>query len=72
MSLGFPLSVRSRFFLFFFSVLEGGKGCVFAVFLAPFPEKGILDFIAHGSVTVDQLHPTKAFGPIAYLPGIPI
>jgi len=32
---------------FFFSVPEGGRGRVFAVFFAPFPEKGILDFIAH-------------------------
>ena len=25
-------------------------GCVFAVFFAPIPEKGISDFIAHGSI----------------------
>ena len=34
----------------FFSVSAGGKGCVFAVFFAPIPEKGISDFIAHGSI----------------------
>ena len=32
-----------KFFLFFVS---GGGGRVFAVFFAPFPGKGILDFIA--------------------------
>jgi len=32
-------------FLFFFR--RGGRGRVFAVLLAPFPEKGILDCIAH-------------------------
>ena len=26
---------------------KGERGCVFAVFFAPFPEKGILDYIAH-------------------------
>jgi len=46
MSLDFPLLVRSRSF-WFFSCLGGGRGRVFAVFFAPFPEKGILDFIAH-------------------------
>jgi len=44
MSLSIPLSVRSRIFLFF-SVSEGGKVPVIDVFFAPFPEKGILDFI---------------------------
>ena len=34
-------------FLFFFLSRRGGRGRVFAVFFAPFPEKGILDFIAH-------------------------
>jgi len=33
-------------FLFFLS-RRGERGRVFAVFFAPFPEKGILDFIAH-------------------------
>ena len=46
MSLDFPLLVRSRNFGFF-SVSEGERGRVFAVFFAPFPEKGILDFTAH-------------------------
>jgi len=34
-------------FLFFFLSRKGERGCAFAVFLAPFPEKGILDYIAH-------------------------
>jgi len=46
MSLDFPLSVWSRNFFFFLS-RKGERGCAFAVFLAPFPEKGILDYIAH-------------------------
>jgi len=29
---------------------KGERGCVFAVFFAPFPEKGILDLIVHGSI----------------------
>jgi len=33
--------------LFFLSVSEGGKGPCFCCVFAPFPEKGILDFIAH-------------------------
>jgi len=37
-------------FLFFFLSQQGGRGCVFAVFFAPIPEKGILDFTAHGSI----------------------
>jgi len=37
-------------FLFFFLSQQGGEGCVFAVFFAPIPEKGISDFIAHGSI----------------------
>jgi len=46
MSLDFPLLVRSGIFLVFLS-RSGEGGRVFAVFFAPFPEKGILDFIAH-------------------------
>jgi len=46
MSLDFPLLVRSRNFCFVFC-LGGGKGAVFCCIFAPFPEKGILDFIAH-------------------------
>jgi len=34
-------------FLFFFLSRRGERGRVFAVFFAPFPEKGILDYIAH-------------------------
>jgi len=49
MSLGFPLSVRSRNFCFFLS-WNGGRGCVFAVLFDPFPEKEILDFKAHGLI----------------------
>ena len=37
-------------FLFFFLSQQGEGGCVVAVFFAPIPEKGILDFIAHGSI----------------------
>jgi len=47
MSLGFPLSVGSGNFGFFFFNLGRGKGAVFAVLFAPFLEKGILDYIAH-------------------------
>ena len=36
-------------FLFFLSKQEE-KSCVFAVFFVPIPEKGISDFIAHGSI----------------------
>jgi len=46
MSLDFPLLVRSRNFCFFLS-RRGERGRVFAAFLPPFPEKGILDFIPH-------------------------
>jgi len=49
MSLDFPLSVRSRN-LCFFSVSEVERGCVFAVFFAPIPEKEILNFIVHGLI----------------------
>ena len=38
-------------FLFFFLSRNGERGCVFAVFFTPVPEKEILDFIAHGSLT---------------------
>ena len=37
-------------FLFFFLSRKGERGCVFAVFFSPIPEKEILDFIAHGSI----------------------
>jgi len=36
--------------LFFFLSRKGERGCVFAVFFSPVPEKEILDFIAHGSI----------------------
>ena len=49
MSSDFPLSVRSRNFCFFLSQ-QGERGCVFAVFFALIPEKGISDFIAHGTI----------------------
>jgi len=48
MSLDFPLSKVKKFFFFFLS-RKGERGCVFAVFFSPIPEKEILDFIAHGS-----------------------
>ena len=48
MSSGFPLSVRSRNYIFFLS--GGGKGLCFCGVFALCPERGILDFIAHGSV----------------------
>ena len=38
---------KVKIFLFFFLSQRGERGCVFAVFFAPFPEKGILDYIAH-------------------------
>jgi len=34
----------------FFSLSAGEGGCVFAVFFALIPEKGISDFIVHGSI----------------------
>jgi len=40
------LSIVKKFFFFFLS-RKGERGCALAVFLAPFPEKGILDYIAH-------------------------
>ena len=52
MSLGFPLSVRSRNFCFFLSQ-QGERGCGFAVVFARIPQKGILDFVAHGSTIQD-------------------
>jgi len=36
--------------LFFFLFHQGGERCVFAVFFAPIPEKGISDLIAHSSI----------------------
>jgi len=33
--------------LFFFCLRRGERGRVFAVFFAPFPEKGILAYISH-------------------------
>jgi len=45
MSLGFPLSVRSG--NFFFLSRKGERGCILAMFFAPFPKKGILDYIAN-------------------------
>ena len=51
MVLDFPLSVRSRIIIFLSQ--QGERGCVFAVFFAPIPEKGILDFIAQGSIFWD-------------------
>ena len=50
MSLDFPLSVRSRIFLFLFLSWKRERGCVFAVFFALIPGEEILDFIAHGSI----------------------
>lgn len=47
MSLGFPFSVRSGSFNFFFCLSGGELGYVCA--MAHFPEKGIPDYIAHGS-----------------------
>ena len=45
----FPLSVRSRYCVFYLA--WNGEGAVFLLcFLPPFLEKGILDFIAHGSI----------------------
>ena len=49
MSSDFPLSVRSRNFLFSPS-RQGGRGCVFAALFAPIPKKGISDYIAQGSI----------------------
>jgi len=45
--------------LFFFLSRKGERGCAFAVFLAPFPEKGILDYIAHRPIIqVFTVYPT--------------
>jgi len=49
MPLGLPLLAWSRKIII---LARGEGGCVFAVFFALFPEKGILDFIAHGSVQI--------------------
>ena len=40
--------IKNNFYLFLSR--KGEAGCVFAVFFAPVPEKGILDFIAHCSL----------------------
>jgi len=56
MSLDFPLSVRSRIF---FRSRRGGKGAAFLhCFFAPFPEKGILDYIAHRPIIQDLMYST--------------
>ena len=44
--------VKNYFILFFLSRRGGERVCVFAVFFAPIPEKGIPDCIAHGPITV--------------------
>ena len=44
------LAVRPSNFLFLFCLGGGERGSVFAVFFAPFPEKGILNHIAHGPI----------------------
>ena len=41
------LSSLSKVKIFFFLSRRGERGCAFAVFFAPFLEKGILDYIAH-------------------------
>ena len=52
MPLDFPLSVRSINFRFFLFCLGRGKGAVFFdVFFAPVPEKEIIDFIVHCSIS---------------------
>ena len=43
--------VKNFFFFFFFLSRKGERGCVFGVFFAPFPDKGILDYIAHRPIT---------------------
>ena len=51
MSLDFPLQVKDKkLLLFLFPSQQGGGGCVFGVFFAPIPEKGISDFIAPASI----------------------
>ena len=47
-------------FLFFPPSRKGERGCVFAVFFSPVPEKKILDFIAHGSII--QVFTVDSFG----------
>ena len=71
MSLNFSLSVRSRNVVFFLSQ-QGERGRVFAVFFAPILEKGISEFIAHGTAvfkdksteikksTWQRLHPVNS------------
>ena len=58
MSSDFPLSVRPGIFSSFFLSQQGERGCVFAMFFAPIPEKGISDFIAHRSVALTLRAPT--------------
>jgi len=54
-------SMVKKFFFFFLSQ-RGGMGRVFAVFFAPYPEKGIPDYIAHRPIiqvfTVSYKGPT--------------
>jgi len=45
------LSNVKKFFIFIFSLGGGGKGPRFWSVFAPFPEKGILDYIAHRPIT---------------------
>jgi len=40
--------VKKLFFCFLSR--KGERGCVFAVFFSPVPEKEILDFMAHGPI----------------------
>ena len=65
MSLDFPLLVWSRN-LFFLS-RRGERGRVFAVFFAPFPEKGILDYIAHHPIIQVFTVSEQAISPIRLL-----
>ena len=67
MSLDFPLLVRSRNFCFFCP--GAGKG---AVSFATFPEKGILDFIAHRPIIqVSTVHHILLHVHMAYKPHPP-
>ena len=47
---GFSSLSKVKKFLFFFLSRKGERGCVFAVFPPPVPEKEILDSIAHSSI----------------------
>ena len=47
------LSKVKNFFLFFLSVSEGERGCVFTTI----PEKEILDFITEGSIRIFTVVP---------------